>query len=235
MLTNIELLEFIAQEKKSTFISTGMSTMDEIRNAVKIFRKYDCPFELMHANSSYPMKNEEANLNCIATLKNEFSCKVGYSGHEPGASLVCVVSVLLGATSIERHITIDRSMYGSDHAASLEPPGLQRLVRDIRLLDIIKGDGIKHVWPSELPKLKRLRYMQWIFFIVGSTKCGTTNILYHLNEHPYVFMSDLNEPSLNQFILEMCSLAKSFSLEEFFSRNDFIFASDISASTNLPP
>jgi N-acetylneuraminate synthase len=160
MLTNIELLEFIAQEKKSTFISTGMSTMDEIRNAVKIFRKYDCPFELMHANSSYPMKNEEANLNCIATLKNEFSCKVGYSGHEPGASLVCVVSVLLGATSIERHITIDRSMYGSDHAASLEPPGLQRLVRDIRLLDIIKGDGIKHVWPSELPKLKRLRYMQ---------------------------------------------------------------------------
>ena len=160
MLTNIELLEFIAQEKKSTFISTGMSTIDEIRNAVKIFRKHNCPFELMHTNSSYPMKNEEANLNCIATLKNEFSCNVGYSGHEAGATLVCVAAVLLGATSIERHITLDRSMYGSDHAASLEPAGLQRLVRDIRLLDIIKGDGIKNVWPSELPKLKRLRHKQ---------------------------------------------------------------------------
>jgi len=157
MLTNIELLESVAQEKKPTFVSTGMSTMDEIRNAVKIFRKHNCSFELMHTNSSYPMKNEEANLNCIGTLKNEFSCNVGYSGHEAGATLVCVAAVLLGATSIERHITLDRSMYGSDHAASLEPAGLQRLVRDIRLLDIIKGDGIKNIWPSELPKLKRLR------------------------------------------------------------------------------
>ena len=160
MLTNIELLESVAQEKKPTFVSTGMSTMDEIRNAVKIFRKHNCSFELMHTNSSYPMKNEEANLNCIGTLKNEFSCNVGYSGHEAGATLVCVAAVLLGATSIERHITLDRSMYGSDHAASLEPAGLQRLVRDIRLLDIIKGDGIKNVWPSELPKLKRLRHKQ---------------------------------------------------------------------------
>ena len=160
MLTNTELLESVAQEKKPTFVSTGMSTMDEIRNAVKIFRKHNCLFELMHTNSSYPMKNEEANLNCIGTLKNEFSCNVGYSGHEAGATLVCVAAVLLGATSIERHITLDRSMYGSDHAASLEPAGLQRLVRDIRLLDIIKGDGIKNVWPSELPKLKRLRRKQ---------------------------------------------------------------------------
>ena len=160
MLTNVELLESVAQEKKPTFVSTGMSTMDEIRNAVKIFRKHNCSFELMHTNSSYPMKNEEANLNCIGTLKNEFSCNVGYSGHEAGATLVCVAAVLLGATSIERHITLDRSMYGSDHAASLEPAGLQRLVRDIRLLDIIKGDGIKNVWPSELPKLKRLRHKQ---------------------------------------------------------------------------
>ena len=160
MLTNVELLESVAQEKKPTFVSTGMSTMDEIRNAVKIFRKHNCQFELMHTNSSYPMKNEEANLNCIGTLKNEFSCNVGYSGHEAGATLVCVAAVLLGATSIERHITLDRSMYGSDHAASLEPTGLQRLVRDIRLLDVIKGDGIKIVWPSELPKLKRLRHTQ---------------------------------------------------------------------------
>jgi N-acetylneuraminate synthase len=157
MLTNLELLDFIAQEKKPTFISTGMSTMDEIRTAVRIFKKYNCPFELMHTNSSYPMKYEEANLNCIETLKKEFSCNVGYSGHESGASLVCAVAVILGATSIERHITLNRTMYGSDHAASLEPRGLQMLVRDIRMLDYIKGDGIKRVWPSELMKLKRLR------------------------------------------------------------------------------
>ena len=157
MLTNLELLEIIAQEKQSTFVSTGMSTIEEIDTAVKIFQKHHCPFELMHTNSSYPMKQEEANLNCIITLKNKFSCDVGYSGHEAGASLVCVAAVLLGATSIERHITLDRSMYGSDHSASLEPPGLQRLVRDIRLLDEIKGDGVKRIWPSELLKMKRLR------------------------------------------------------------------------------
>ena len=134
-----------------------MSTLDDVKKAVEIFKKYNCPFELMHTNSSYPMKIEEANLNCISTLKDKFSCNVGYSGHESGASLVCVAAVLLGASSIERHVTLDRTMYGSDHAASLEPPGLQRLVRDIRLLDVIKGDGEKRIWPSELKKLKRLR------------------------------------------------------------------------------
>ncbi len=157
MLTNLELLDYIAQEKKPTFISTGMSTISETRKAVEIFKKYECPFELMHTNSSYPMKYEEANLNCIKTLKKEFDCKVGYSGHEVGASLVCVPAVLLGATSIERHITLDRTMYGSDHAASLEPKGLSILVRDIRMLDGILGDGVKRVWPSELEKMKRLR------------------------------------------------------------------------------
>ncbi|MBL76928.1 MAG: N-acetylneuraminate synthase [Chloroflexi bacterium] len=157
MLTNFELLDVMAQEKKPTFVSTGMSTLDDVKKAVEIFKKYNCPFELMHTNSSYPMKIEEANLNCINTLKEKFSCNVGYSGHESGASLVCVAAVLLGASSIERHVTLDRTMYGSDHAASLEPPGLQRLVRDIRLLDVIKGDGEKRIWPSELKKLKRLR------------------------------------------------------------------------------
>ncbi len=157
MLTNFELLDVMAQEKKPTFVSTGMSTLDDVKKAVEIFKKYNCPFELMHTNSSYPMKIEEANLNCITTLKDKFSCNVGYSGHESGASLVCVAAVLLGASSIERHVTLDRTMYGSDHAASLEPPGLQRLVRDIRLLDVIKGDGEKRIWPSELKKLKRLR------------------------------------------------------------------------------
>lgn len=159
MITNHELLEVVAQEKKPTFISTGMSTMDEIKSAVDIFRKHDCPFELMHCNSSYPMNVEEANLRCIQTLRNTFNCNVGYSGHETTASIICVAAVLVGATSIERHITLDRSMYGSDHAASLEQNGLRVLLRDLRRLDVVLGDGIKRVWPSEIPKLKRLRNM----------------------------------------------------------------------------
>jgi N-acetylneuraminate synthase len=157
MLVNYELLETVADEKKHTFIGTGMSTLEEIKKAVEIFKKFECPFELLHSNSSYPMKPEEANLRCIQTLKNKFNCNIGYSGHESGSYLICVTAVLMGATSIERHITLDRTMYGSDHAASLEREGLSRMVRDIRQLDIILGDGVKKVWPSEIPKLKRLR------------------------------------------------------------------------------
>ena len=157
MLTNIPLLKKIAEEKKHSFVSTGMSTMEQIHNAVKIFHENNCPFELQHSNSSYPMKPEEANLKCIQTLKNEFDCSVGYSGHESMGYLICVSAVLLGATSIERHITLDRSMYGSDQAASLEPQGLERLVRDIRTIDKIVGDGEKRVWPSEIPVMKKLR------------------------------------------------------------------------------
>ena len=157
MLTNIPLLKKIAEEKKHSFVSTGMSTMEQIHNAVKIFHENNCPFELQHSNSSYPMKPEEANLKCIQTLKNEFNCSVGYSGHESMGYLICVSAVLLGATSIERHITLDRSMYGSDQAASLEPQGLERLVRDIRTIDKIIGDGEKRVWPSEIPVMKKLR------------------------------------------------------------------------------
>ena len=157
MLTNHKLLEVIAKERKPTFISTGMSTMDEIKAAVRIFEKYDCPFSLQHSNSSYPMKEEEANLNCIATLQKEFKCDVGYSGHETSGYLICVSAVILGAKSIERHITLDRSMYGSDQAASLEPIGLKRVVKDIRRVDSILGDGEKRVWPSEIPVMKKLR------------------------------------------------------------------------------
>ena len=157
MLVNQELLKTIAEEKKHTFISTGMSTIDEIQKAVNLFREYDCPFELQHSNSTYPMKIEEANLRCIMTLKTAFNCDVGYSGHESIGYLICVAAAALGATSIERHITLDRSMYGSDQAASLEPVGLQRLVTDIRGIDIILGDGIKRVWPSEIPVMKKLR------------------------------------------------------------------------------
>jgi len=157
MLTNIPLLEKIAKEKKHCFISTGMSTIEQIQTAVNIFEKYQCPFDLQHSNSSYPMKPEEANLKCIQSLKDKFHCNVGYSGHEAMGYLICVSAVLLGASSIERHITLDRSMYGSDQAASLEPQGLQRLVRDIRTIDKILGDGVKRIWPSEIPVMKKLR------------------------------------------------------------------------------
>lgn len=157
MLTHKKLLNVIAEEKKHTFISTGMSTIEEIRTAVEIFKKHNCPFELQHSNSSYPMNEEEANLKCIQTLKKEFKCDVGYSGHEVTGYLICVSAVMLGATSIERHISLGRSLYGSDQAASLEPQGLQRLVRDIRKIDEVLGDGVKRVWPSEIPVMKKLR------------------------------------------------------------------------------
>jgi len=157
MLTNHKLLEVIAKEKKPTFISTGMSTMDEIRDTIRIFKKHDCPFSLLHSNSSYPMKEEEANLNCITTLQKEFKCDVGYSGHEVAGYLICVCAGVLGVTSIERHITIDRSMYGSDQAASLEPIGLKRVVKDIKRIESVLGDGEKRLWPSEIPVMKKLR------------------------------------------------------------------------------
>lgn len=157
MLTNHQLLRVIAEEKKNTFISTGMSTMEEIREAVNIFNEYNCPFELQHSNSSYPMNIEEANLKCIETLKKEFDCKVGYSGHESLGYLICVSASVIGATSIERHITLDRAMYGSDHAASLEPKGFKQLIRDIGRIETILGDGVKRIWPSEIPVMKKLR------------------------------------------------------------------------------
>jgi N-acetylneuraminate synthase len=157
MLTHNELLNMVAKEKKYTFISTGMSTLEQVENAVKIFRDLECPFELMHTNSTYPMKLEEANLKCIDTLHKKFDCKVGYSGHETTSYLLCIAAVMLGATSIERHITLDRSMYGSDQSASLEKDGLERIVRDIKRLDLILGDGIKRIWDSEIPVMKKLR------------------------------------------------------------------------------
>ena len=157
MLIHKKLLETIAKEKKHTFISTGMSSMKEIGNAVKIFKKFKCSFELMHSHSAYPMPVSEANLKIIQTLKKQFKCNVGYSGHESASYIVSLSAVLLGATSIERHITLDRSMYGSDQAASLEPDGLHRLVRDIRTVDQMLGTGKKRIWESELPAKKKLR------------------------------------------------------------------------------
>jgi len=157
MLIHDKLLQKIAEEGKYTFISTGMSTMKQIAHAVKIFQENKCPFELMHSHSAYPMSINEANLKLILTLKKKFKCKVGYSGHESGGYLVSLVAVLLGATSIERHITLDRAMYGSDQAASLEPQGLFRLVKDIQSVDLVMGNGEKRVWDSEIPTMTKLR------------------------------------------------------------------------------
>jgi len=156
MLTNIELLEMVADEKKHTFISTGMSSMPQIKRAVELFRKHDCPFELMHCTSSYPMDIHEANLRCIITLRDKFNCDVGYSGHERGLQ-ISLAAVALGASSLERHITLDRTAYGSDQAASLEPHGLLRLVRDIRIIEQALGDGKKRVYDSEKAILNKLR------------------------------------------------------------------------------
>ena len=157
MLVHIKLLKLIAEEKKYTFISTGMSTIKDIEEAVKIFRKYKCPFELMHTNSTYPMPLEDANLNVITTLKMKFKCSVGYSGHETSSYLLPIIAVTLGATSIERHITLDRAMYGSDQAASLEKTGLKRMVRDVREIKKVLGNSKKSIQDTEIPVQKKLR------------------------------------------------------------------------------
>ena len=157
MLLHKKLVRAIAEEGKFTFISTGMSTIKDIDNVVRIFKKYKCAFELMHSHSCYPMPVKEANLKVIQTLKKKFGCSVGYSGHEAASYIVSLVAVLLGATSVERHITLDRTMYGSDQAASLEPEGLKRFVRDVRTVNVILGDGKKRIWESEIPSQKKLR------------------------------------------------------------------------------
>lgn len=156
MLTNEELLEEIAKEGKYTFLATGMSTYEEIDHAVGIFQTHHCPFELMHCNSTYPMPEEDANLNLIAALADKYGCRTGYSGHEAG-TLVSVCAVAAGASSIERHITLDRNMYGSDQKASIEPYELCRLVRDIRSVEKIMGTGEKILTPSEEEVKKKLR------------------------------------------------------------------------------
>lgn len=156
MLTHRELLEIVAEEKKYTFISTGMSTLEQIAKAVGIFRKVDCPFELMHCNSTYPMKDRHANLRVIPFLHKTFKCDVGYSGHEVGLITACA-AVALGATSIERHITLDRAMYGSDQAASVEVIGFYNLVQYIRTIELARGDGQKRITEEEMKIMKKLR------------------------------------------------------------------------------
>lgn len=156
MLTHRELLEVIAHEKKHTFISTGMSTMEEIEKAVNIFKKAGCPYELMHCNSSYPMPDDQANLSFIPVLRDKFKCNVGYSGHEVGL-IVSAAAVALGASSIERHITLDRSMYGSDQAASVEVMGFHRLVGYIRTVEASLGKPEKIIYDVEKQCKTKLR------------------------------------------------------------------------------
>lgn len=133
-----------------------MSTYNEIDQAVAIFQKYDCPFELMHCNSTYPMKNEDANLKLIEELRKRYQCKVGYSGHEQGI-LVSICAAALGATSIERHITLDKTMYGSDQKASIEECELKELVEKVREVEKILGDGEKKLTEAEEAVKKKLR------------------------------------------------------------------------------
>lgn len=156
MLTNYEILEEIASEGKYTFISTGMSNYEEIDKAIEIFKSKNCQFELMHCNSTYPMKNEDANLTMIKKLEEKYNCKVGYSGHEAG-TLVSTCASTLGATSIERHITLDKTMYGSDQGASVEPYELCKLVKDIREVEKILGNGEKVLSGAEMEVRKKLR------------------------------------------------------------------------------
>jgi N-acetylneuraminate synthase len=157
MLGNFPLLSKIAEEKKYTFISTGMSTFDEIDKVVDLFKKKNCNFELMHCNSSYPMKIEDANLKCIEVLKKRYNCKVGYSGHENSLIGVSLIAAVLGASSIERHITLDRAMYGSDQSASIEAKNLKNLTHILRKTNSILGDGVKKITNEEEKIRKKLR------------------------------------------------------------------------------
>lgn len=157
MLTNMKLLDMIAAEGKHTYISTGMSDNPMIDKAIEVFRTHKCPYSLMHCVSTYPSDDEECNIQAIPELRKKYKVGVGYSGHEKGI-LPSVLAVALGADSLERHITLDRTMYGSDQAASLEPRGLELLVRDARRVFQILGSGQKAISEKERSIAKKLRY-----------------------------------------------------------------------------
>ena len=154
LVTKDDLLRKIASTGRPVLMSTGMSTMTQIRHAVEILDSDN--FMLAHCTSSYPASYDELNLRMIHTLADEFNCPVGYSGHEVGLA-TSTAAVALGATFIERHVTLSRAMWGSDQAASVEPQGMVRLARDIRLIERALGDGVKKVYDSELPMIAKLR------------------------------------------------------------------------------
>ena len=157
MIVDHEFLNAIAKRGLHTFISTGMTDEKMIDDAVKIFRNHECSFELMHCISTYPMLSEDANLNCINTLKEKYNCNVGYSGHESGGLAISYAAAGMGISSLERHITLDRSMYGSDQSASIEPSGFQMLISGIREIEKAKGDGKIEFLEKEKPIADNLR------------------------------------------------------------------------------
>lgn len=159
LITNLDFLEAAAKKNKYTYISTGMSNYEIVDKAVEVFRKNKCDFELMHSVSTYPCPEEKLNLHLIKKMQSKYKCKVGYSGHEPSVS-PSVVAVATGATSLERHITLDRSMYGSDQSASLEESGLRELVNIVRKIPLIIGNEEKKIFDCEIEVAKKLRYWE---------------------------------------------------------------------------
>lgn len=157
LLTHIPLLEEVASEKLHTFISTGMATYADIDKAVEIFKKHNCPFTLMHTVSVYPCPEEDLNLNMIQTLKEKYICPVGYSGHET-SPVPSIAAAAMGITALERHVTLDRTMYGSDQSASLEKRGLEILVTGVRSVEKSLGNGKKEFGEAEQKVASKLRY-----------------------------------------------------------------------------
>ena len=157
MITNLKFIEAVAKERKKTFISTGMCEMKNISNVVKIFKKYKCKFVLMHCVSEYPCPEEKLNLKMINTLKKKFKCEVGYSGHETSVS-PSIFSWIIGAQYIERHITTDRSLWGTDQSASLQSQGMTALSGVLKKAYIYFGDGKKKISKVEKKMLKKFIY-----------------------------------------------------------------------------
>jgi N-acetylneuraminate synthase len=153
-LTDDTLLRYVRAKGRPIVLSTGMSTLSQVDHAIEVLGKKD--LAILHACSTYPASYEELNLNVIPALRERFGVPVGYSGHESGIAS-SVAAVVLGACIVERHITVDRAMWGTDQAASLGPSGLERLIRDIRLIELAMGDGVKRLLDSEVSIMKKLR------------------------------------------------------------------------------
>lgn len=153
-LTDDDLLQFTRSKGKPIILSTGMSTIEEVDHAVMVLGRRD--LVLLHTCSTYPSRYEELNLRVVQTMAERYGVPVGYSGHETGVP-TSTAAVTLGACMLERHITLDRAMWGSDQAASLEVDGIRKLVRDVRLIETAMGDGVKRLWPSEVLIQQKLR------------------------------------------------------------------------------
>ena len=159
LTTNLEFLGEVARRKKLTYVSVGMCSYEDIDKAAAIFENEKCPIVLMHTISNYPASESDLNLKMIGTLSERYNLPIGYSGHESSLT-PSIVAATLGAKAIERHITLDRSMWGTDHAASLEFSGLSNLVGSLRKIDVVLGDGVKREIPGEKEIAKKMRYWE---------------------------------------------------------------------------